>query len=227
VAKPTVVKYEDLHTYWDKTIELTLRRQGFWEYQALADMKGMIYVEFIAGGYLDIYNPQLSKFSTFLHAFIVLRCRRERTKNARDIIRRALRIEESLQDEPSDYNRRGVIDAGVVEDPRGGWNMLAKLDTMQDKEWLAEKVGKVRKKLERIPPKKFSFKRDMDPTAVSMLNLFNWLLVGVRRKDIALRFGYSEASVSIMVRELRDIQEVLTFREEVKEHLAWRGSSVY
>ena len=83
-ANPTSIgeSYADFYRLWHRWIEYRCRRWGYRD-ETLEDMTAMMIEEFIAGGYLAVYNPELSSPSTFLWHFVDKRLKREHAKRIR------------------------------------------------------------------------------------------------------------------------------------------------
>ena len=90
--------FEQLVDDWSSRVEMISRKFGF-KGEDVEDVKSMIFLQFYEGGYLDIYDPRVAVFSTFMYNFIQKRMLQLVSKKQRDPIANYVPLVSSSADE--------------------------------------------------------------------------------------------------------------------------------
>lgn len=183
--------FEDLVADWSGRIEMIARRFGF-KGPELEDAKSMIFLQFFEGGYMTIYDPRMAVFSTFMYNFIQKRMLQLVSKKQRDPIANYV----PLMGTSPDNNQDGP----------GGEMFMDMLDpksrTMEEVFESTSVIQEIRRRLAEMPQRG---KRNL-------VALFDMLILDWPRADMAEQLGVSEATVCLMIKDLREAQAIKMLR---------------
>jgi len=206
-------RYETVFKAWDGKISKIILSYGFSEFD-IEDIKQRIFMEFYARRYLDIFDANRSnglegerkgkvQFSTFMYSFIIKRLLGQRTKNLKDHCKNAISYDSTIydnEDTVADLIFSKVDDMGAKSQED---TILWNIEFEKTKAALHNKFrgkGVVVKKRDS---------GEMQKMERSYENLLILIEGGYTKKEIALIFDYSEASVALMIKELSAMPEVI------------------
>lgn len=176
---------------WTERIDMLARRYGF-RGEEIADIRSMIFLQFYEGGYLEIYDPRVAVFSTFMYNFIQKRLLQMVSRKKRDPIANYVPIVSSSSD---DSTGRGELYLDML-DPGGR--------SMEDAVESTAVIHEIRIRLSELPQRG---KRNL-------VALFDMLILDWPRSEMAKELGVSEATVCLMIKDLRNTQAIKLLRWE-------------
>lgn len=181
---------EDLVEDWSSRIEMLARKYGF-KGAEVEDAKSMIFLQFFEGNYLDIYDPRVAVFSTFMYNFIQRRMLQLVSKKQRDPIANYVPLAAT-----SDNSTEGA----------GGEMFMDMLDpgsrTMEEVFESTSVIQEIRRRLSSMPQRG---KRNLAA-------LFDMLILDYPRSEMARALGVSEATVCLMIKDLRNTNAIKMLR---------------
>lgn len=183
VQQGAPLTYEQLINDWSGRIEMIARRFGF-RGEDLEDIKSMIFMQFFQGDYFHIYDPRKSKFSTFMYNFISRRVLQQVSKRTRDPIASYVPLTTGSSEE---VTGEMIVELIEVHAPR-----------MEDRVESTEIIQEIRRSLAKLPQRG---KRNL-------LALFDMMILDWPRSSIAEELGVSEATVCLMIKDLRETQAI-------------------
>jgi len=182
------VDYEGLVHDWTERIGMLARRYGF-RGEEIEDVRGLIILQFFEGQYLNIYDPRMAVFSTFMYNFIQKRLLQQLSKKKRDPVANYVPLVGSASSEDSSgelFDEMLDIGARRVE------------DTVESVQIIRE----IRERLADLPQRG---KRNL-------VALFDMVLLDWPRSEIAKELSVSEATVCLMMKDLRDTDAIKLLR---------------
>jgi hypothetical protein len=206
-------RYETVFNAWGGKVSKIILSYNI-SYFEMEDLKQQIFTAFYAGRYLDIFDANRSnglegerkgtvQFSTFMYSFIIKRVLGQITKNTRDHCRNAVSYDAPQygnEETATDILFSKIADTGEIsQEDSIIWNV----EFEKAKASLRNKFrgkGIVVKKRDS---------GEMAKMERSYENLLILLESGYTKKEIASIFDYSEASVSLMVKELSSMPEII------------------
>jgi len=196
--------YQEFVEQYQKQVNLTVRKHGFYGPEA-EDLCQNIFLQFIEGDYLKVYDPGTSKFNTFLHRFIYVRIMGRRTKNSRDRVKHALRIAETIE-EPG----QGAISVDILP---------VTSDSIEEQTVHSELVGEKLDAYERFMGKlEVRDRLGALGEGVKWKTIMDMFRMKKTRKEICKVIGRSEAWLSIRLSEIKELpqyQEFVALSREV------------
>lgn len=182
--------FEDLVADWSSRIEMIARRFGF-KGPELEDAKSMIFLQFYEGGYMKIYDPRMAVFSTFMYNFIQKRMLQLVSKKQRDPIANYVPLATSSSDNQDGPSGEMFMD---MLDPKSR--------TMEEVFESTSVIQEIRRRLTLMPQRG---KRNL-------VALFDMLILDWPRSEMAEQLGVSEATVCLMIKDLREAQAIKMLR---------------
>lgn len=178
----------DLLIYeWSTRVEMLARKYGF-RGEDIEDAKSMIFSQFYEGKYLDIYDPRIAVFSTFMYNFIKKRLMQLVSRKQRDPISNYIPLISTSDDEGS-----GEMFADMYDD--GTRSMEASYES-------SSIIQEIRIRLAEQPQRG---KRNL-------VALFDMLILDWPRSEMAKELDVSEATVCLMIKDLRDNSAIKMLR---------------
>jgi RNA polymerase sigma factor (sigma-70 family) len=198
----TPKSYGDL-VDWEPFIRRVALRNHY-DRSQLEDFVSVIYLEFFQGGYLEIFDPTKSKFSTFFWNFVALRALRDRDKANRYYNRQTGNV---LSDEFEEDDYADVLedDTDHYAEAEEGEYFRDFLEDLRDTtvcevilQYFESPKGTRILRVER-----------------SLYTLATLLLMGYKQIEIAKIYGRSPGTISSMIKDLRRHPAVL---QRILEH---------
>lgn len=183
IVKKREKNYSEFYEKWQGRVRGMVRMFGFWG-QDLEDQVQQIFTEFVGGDYLSIYDSRRSKQSTFLWNFVKGRCLREITKRSRERAHVPLGI----------GDRKGELNLSYYAPSENGNDPLKVLMMKERRELVSKRLCNL-----------LGMLREEGGKGVCGLRatVLEMLVQGWNRREIASRLGYSQSSVSLAVKSIR------------------------
>lgn len=182
IAQGAPSDFQDLVSSWSSRVEMIAKKYGF-RGEDLEDIKSLIFEQFYTGKYFEIYDPRKAKFSTFMYNFITKRVLQQVSKRTRDPLHGSVPLAIGPVQDPGEI----IIDLVQLAAPR-----------MEDKVESTEVIQEIRRALGALPQRG---KRNL-------LALFDMMILDWPRSAMAQMLGVSEATVCLMIKDLRDTSAI-------------------
>lgn len=231
--------FDDFYTSWRPYVVTRAKKYGYFLEEDIEDIVQDIFLAFWSNNYNKIYNPDISAWSTFFTSFITYRLMNRRTKESVDPLLNSRPID-SLVNQEGSYGV--VIDLGRFKVEQENFSDKIEFDCFIEgvkaeiKECYPNRRGYVplyfeckncgntcnNARIEKIcmecgsrswtpirPPHEHVNKIER-----SHFRVFSFLLEGYTRKQISQILKFSEATISLLVRDIAELKIMVDFWDQ-------------
>lgn len=178
---------------WTQKIDRIISSFGF-RAEDLEDVRQDIFVRIHSKNFLDGYDETRGAFSTYIYGLVLNMLRKEYGRNKRNPLKKAQSMDEIIRNEDGD----GFLFIDMIPGEDG-------FDAIVRGEF-ERQVVVVQEYLKTLPnPRGEVVGPDGITRQRSLSQIFEFILQGKDRQDMAYLLRYSEGSISLLFKQLRNV----------------------